>query len=115
MAILSSHLLNGTDGTHAGGVAVRLSNITAGTTLLATKMDQGGRLSEQVDVSGAGSDDHYELAFDVAPYWAAQGFAHVRILNEIVLRFQMPDPTARYHMPLIISPNGYSCWVSIPE
>jgi 5-hydroxyisourate hydrolase len=34
------------------------------------------------------------------------------IMREIVLRFEMPDPSAQYHMPVILSPNSYSAWWS---
>jgi 5-hydroxyisourate hydrolase len=33
-------------------------------------------------------------------------------MTEIVLRFAMPDPASRYHMPVILSPHGYSVWWS---
>jgi len=36
----------------------------------------------------------------------------VQILEEIVIRFTMLDPEARYHIPVIMSPNSYSCWWS---
>ena len=34
MAVVSSHTLNGVDGTHAGGIAVSLRNLNTGETLL---------------------------------------------------------------------------------
>ena len=34
------------------------------------------------------------------------------IVNEISVKFNMKDPQKKYHMPLIISPNGYSIWWS---
>jgi 5-hydroxyisourate hydrolase len=36
----------------------------------------------------------------------------MQIVEEIVIRFSMPDPGARYHIPVIMSPNSYSCWWS---
>ncbi len=115
MATLSSHTLNSTNGTHAGGIEVSLNNINSGDTLFSTRMDSGGRLSETIDISAMNSDDRYELVFRTAAYWAVQGVSHTQIVSEIVLRFAMPDPDARYHMPVILSPNGYSMWSSIPE
>lgn len=114
-AVVSSHMLDGRDGTHAGGIPVRLVNLTTGAEVFAAQTDAGGRLSRSVDLAGADPADRYEMTFLTGPYWRARGVAHDRVIDEIVLRFSMPDPAARYHMPLILSPNGYSCWASIPE
>ena len=34
------------------------------------------------------------------------------IVSEIVVRFNMENPNKKYHIPIIISPNGYSIWWS---
>lgn len=116
MATVSSHTLNATHGTHAGGIAVRLVNLRTGAVLFETEMDAGGRLAEPVDLTGADRADRYEITFATGPYWSALGLgAAAQTMEEVVLRFAMPDPAARYHMPLILSPNGYSCWWSEPE
>ena len=47
MAVVSSHTLNGVDGTHAGGIAVSLRNLNTGETLFDTAMDDGGRLVQE--------------------------------------------------------------------
>ncbi len=115
MATISSHTLNGIDGTHAGGIEVELVNVSAGDTLFSTVMDSGGRLSAAVDITAYSATDQYQLLFNTAAYWAEQGIAHKQLIKQIVLRFDMPDPEARYHMPLILSPNSYSVWSSEPE
>lgn len=117
MALVTSHTLNSSNGTHAGGIAVTLSNLDNGDVLFTGEMDEAGRLSETVDVSGNDPKTVYEICFKTVPYWQAQDMPQqgARISDEIVLRFSMPDPDARYHMPVILSPNGYSVWMSIPE
>lgn len=115
MAVVSTHTLNGADGTHAGGIRVRLVNLSTGIGLFESETDTGGRLQETVDLTGADPADRYELVFDTGHYWTTQGVAHSRQIDEIVLRFAMPDPAARYHMPIILSPNSYSTWASVPE
>ncbi|MEX3010458.1 hydroxyisourate hydrolase [Hoeflea sp. TYP-13] len=116
MATVSSHILNGVDGTHAGGIAVSLSRIgTQGSTLIfATRTDDGGRLLEEVDLTGADIDATYEAIFATGAYWANRSIpsSESQIMQEIVLRFQMPDPGKKYHMPIILSPNSYSAWLS---
>ena len=116
MATLSSHTLNGIDGTHAGGIAVKLVRISdnGSTELFAIRMDDGGRLSEKIDLAGADPSANYELSFDTGAYWQGQNVPRStrQIMREVVIRFQMPDPEASYHIPVILSPNSYSVWWS---
>ena len=112
MAVVSSHTLNSVDGSHAGGIAVRLVNLETGTTVFDTAMDDGGRLVQEV--ADPDPNARYELVFQTGAYWEgrvarSRGF---RIINEVVVRFAMPEPDGRYHIPLILSPHGYSLWSS---
>ena len=113
MAVISSHCLNGVDGTHAGGIGVRL--VLAGTdqVVAATQSDAGGRLSIEFNAMGAGQA--YDLIFETAAYWQGQSLEVDHAIAEVVLRLDVPDPKARYHRPVILSPNGYSTWASKPE
>ena len=117
MAIISSHTLNGMNGTHAGGFPVRLVNITKNSEIFSTSVDNNGRLEENVDLSLNDSTDKYELIFDTGVYWNSLGISasNNQIISEVVLRFSMPNKNARYHMPVILSPNSYSTWSSQPE
>lgn len=115
MAIVSSHLLNSTDGTHAGYIPVRLIDCESGALLFEKQSDPGGRLHVTIDASAIQPDSRYELIFNCADYWHERGNTGPHVLDEIILSFRMPEPHARYHMPVIIAPNGYSCWKSVPE
>jgi 5-hydroxyisourate hydrolase len=110
MATLSSHTLNGSDGTHAGEIAVTLTNLTTGAVVLSAQMDAGGRLSQQIAPKIIDPAATYELVFDTAPYWAARALP--TSVPQIALRFTMPDPDGAYHMPVILNPNSYSMWAS---
>jgi 5-hydroxyisourate hydrolase-like protein (transthyretin family) len=114
MATISSHTLNGVDGTHAGGIRVQVHECASGKVLFDSRTDDGGRLSEEVDISAASPDATYEMMFETGPYWQARDVARKtpQIMTEVVVRFQMPDPGARYHIPVILSPNSYSVWWS---
>ncbi len=114
MAVLSSHLLNGIDGTHAGEVAVTLIQIAADgerSVVFERQSDQGGRFHQDVAVV---TDAIYEMLIASGAYFAGRDIPVIgrQILSEIVIRFSMPDPDARYHIPVIMSPNSYSCWWS---
>jgi 5-hydroxyisourate hydrolase len=110
MATVSSHTLNSVDGTHAKGIGVTLTRIGETVPLFETEMDVGGRLSQDVDLTNADPEAMYELVFAVGPYWEASGVD--QSIPEIVLRFKMRDLDATYHMPIILSPHGYSMWSS---
>ena len=110
MAKLTSHTLNGSDGTHAGGIAVTLRGLTTGETLLSAVMDDGGRLAVDIPPNQIDTEKTYELVFETGPYWLARGVSAT--VQEIALRFTMPDPEGSYHMPVILNPNSYSMWMS---
>ena len=54
----------------------------------------------------------YELVFHVGDYYAAQGMAlpTPRFLDNVVIRFGIAAPEQHYHVPLLISPYGYSTY-----
>jgi 5-hydroxyisourate hydrolase len=110
MAKLTSHTLNGSDGTHAGQIVVTLKDCSTGLVLLSSSMDDGGRLSADIPPEQIDPSTTYELIFDAGPYWLARGVT-ARV-KEVALRFTMPDPEGAYHMPVILSPNSYSVWIS---
>lgn len=110
MAVVSSHTLNAVDGTHAGGIPVKLMHLNSGQMVFDVTMDNGGRLKQKVDLSPFDPTDQFEMAFLVDDYW--QGRGEVPSIQEVVLRFRMPDHGASYHRPVILSPNGYSVWSS---
>ena len=114
MAVLSSHLLNGVDGTHAGEVTVTLIQIAADGERLVVfeeQSDQGGRFQQDVAIV---TDAGYEMVIASGAYFSGREIpvTGTQILHEIVIRFSMPDPDARYHIPGIMAPNSYSCWWS---
>mgnify|MGYP001549817829 CR=1 FL=1 len=110
MAKLTSHTLNGSDGTHASGIAVTLRDLVTGEVLLKSEMDAGGRLAADIPAGKIDPSATYELMFETAPYWATRGMKAT--VQEIALRFAMPDPEGAYHMPVILNPNSYSMWMS---
>ena len=110
MAKITSHTLNGFDGTHATGIAVQLRNTKNGSVVFSAEMDAGGRLSKDVSADHLDLGVSYELIFNTGKYWAKQGIAAKT--KEIALRFEINDPDGSYHMPIIINPNAYSTWIS---
>tara|TARA_B110000444_G_scaffold210998_1_gene206611 strand:+ start:215 stop:550 length:336 start_codon:yes stop_codon:yes gene_type:complete len=110
MATLSSHLLNSVNGTHANGVKVIIYQINSKgdkKKFLETKTDDGGRILKDFNLSKEDTLCNYEMICKTGEY-----FSEKNIISEIVIRFNMEDHKKKYHLPIIISPNGYSIWWS---
>ena len=54
----------------------------------------------------------YELVFHVAGYFRANGvdLPKTAFLDEVPIRFGVDRPGEHYHVPLLISPFGYSTY-----
>ena len=90
MAILSSHLLNSVNGTHASGVKVVISQINSSgikKKFFETKTDDGGRLLKEFKLSNEDCACEYEMICKTADY-----FSEKKIISEIVIKFKMEDP-----------------------
>ena len=114
MATLSSHLLNAITGEHAGNVKIILSNLDSkmSNLILETNTDEGGRLSENIEINFTG---HANLRWSFLQKIILRknpDKCEDRIISDVVIRFKMEDDNKKYHIPLIISPNGYSVWWS---
>ena len=110
MAILSSHLLNSVNGTHASGVKITIYQIKKSgekKIFYETKTDTGGRILKDFELSNDDCTCDYEMICKIADY-----FSEKKIISEIIIKFKMEDPKKKYHIPIIISPNGYSIWWS---
>ena len=116
MATITSHTLNGSNGTHADGITVILKNLSENREVFQTKMDIGGRLNKIVDPEEINENSTYELIFLIGEYWKnSYNDADKNVVDEIVVRFKMPDKNKKYHFPIILSQNSYSTWWSQGE
>ena len=116
MATITSHVLNAVDGTHARGVRVecrRIGDDGQAETAFTVESAADGRIAGAVDVDVADDGRVYELTFHVGEYFDRECPARqARTMPEVVLRLRLPDPDARYHVPVIIAPHGYTVWWS---
>tara|TARA_Y100000590_G_C15427378_1_gene903787 strand:- start:341 stop:676 length:336 start_codon:yes stop_codon:yes gene_type:complete len=110
MATFSSHLLNSVNGTHARGVKVTIYQINSQgdkKKYFESETDESGRILKEFELSENDCLCDYELICKTGNY-----FAEEKVVSEIVVKFKMKDPKKKYHLPIIISPNGYSIWWS---
>jgi 5-hydroxyisourate hydrolase len=111
---LSTHVLDAALGRPAAGMPVRLDAAMSDgwTPLVATHTDQDGRAREAFaavlhdGVSGGGT---YRLVFDTADYFAGRGVKEY-FYPEVVVCFTLAEPDTHYHVPLLLSPFGYSTY-----
>ena len=116
MATITSHTWNGSNGTHADGITVILKNLSENREVFQTKMDIGGRLNKIVDPEEINENSTYELIFLIGEYWKNfYNDTDKNVVDEIVVRFKMPDKNKKYHFPIILSQNSYSTWWSQGE
>jgi len=112
MSGLTTHILDTAAGRPAAGVAVRVYRRVEGppTLLLATATDADGRArlveGEALAVGG------YRLEFEVAAYFAASGakVSDPPFLDVVTIDFAVADPAQHHHVPLLVSPFGYSTY-----
>jgi 5-hydroxyisourate hydrolase len=52
----------------------------------------------------------YEILFNVRAWREIAGAAEVGFYDLIPIRFRITDPTTHYHIPLLLSPYGYSTY-----
>jgi hydroxyisourate hydrolase len=113
VAHLSTHVLDTSRGLPAEGVAIELHRIDTGGRALVASASTGadGRTAAPLlaDPSDAGE---YELTFHVAEYFRRHGVPLTTppFLDAITIRVGIADPHGRYHVPLLVSPYGYSTY-----
>ncbi|WP_428242927.1 hydroxyisourate hydrolase [Gynuella sp.] len=105
MSSLSTHILDTTAGIPAAGVELTLLRSEGNTVLAKGATNEDGRFSDwHLDALPPGD---YCLRFDVADYlttkYGRSFFPHVDIHFCI-------DEERHYHVPLLISPYGYSTY-----
>jgi 5-hydroxyisourate hydrolase len=113
MTSLSTHVLDLTHGRPAAAVAVRLLSKErrgALTTLADVRTDEDGR-AKLLDV-GDLIAGRLRLEFEIGAYFDAVGPAPSppRFLETVVIDFTVTDRTVHYHVPLLVSPFGYSTY-----
>ena len=114
MGQLTTHVLDTMSGTPAAGIEIELWHARAGgwehVTTIATNAD--GRSDHPL----LGPEDmragRYELRFRAGDYLRRCGapLSDPPFLDVVPVRFAIADASASYHVPLLLSPFGYSTY-----
>ncbi|HVU15595.1 MAG TPA: hydroxyisourate hydrolase [Candidatus Didemnitutus sp.] len=109
-AKLSTHVLDLAAGRPAAGMKIELRRLGANPVLLATVSTNADGRTERPLLEGptmAAGD--YELRFFVRDYFMARS-VECTFLDQVPLHFHLADPSASYHVPLLVTPWSYNTY-----
>lgn len=109
---LTTHVLDTARGVPASGLHFRLfSEGGDGTVLAAGQTDADGRSAGPLLEGSAMRPGRYRLEFDVGDYFQQSGQAPTEpFLDIVVLAFRISEGTRHTHVPLLVSPFGYTTY-----
>lgn len=114
---LTTHVLDTSLGVPAAGIEIALYRISDDThTKIATAITNAdGRTDAPILPKEKFSAGQYELIFFTGDYLRAAGLVSKDadkplFLDQVPIRFGVDDPAAHYHVPLLLSPFGYSTY-----
>jgi 5-hydroxyisourate hydrolase len=114
MGRLSTHVLDTARGKPAAGVKIMLYRLSGQShrKLKEVITNADGRTEGPLLEGDTLEVGTYELVFCAGDYLRASGQAEegVLFLDEIPIRFGVSDASQHYHVPLLISPFGYSTY-----
>jgi 5-hydroxyisourate hydrolase len=110
MSAITTHVLDTARGRPAAGVPITLAvAVDEGWRVLgAGATDADGRLRTLLPAGAALEPGRYRLVFDTGAYFAAQGGEG--FYPEVAVVFAVRDGAQHFHVPLLLSPFGYSTY-----
>jgi 5-hydroxyisourate hydrolase len=111
MSTITSHVLDTARGKPAGGMTIVIE-ISRGperwTELARAVTDHDGRIVQFTPDLTLIAPGIYRLRFLTTAYFQALGIRG--FYPEIAVTFQIDDPAQHYHIPLLLSPFGYTTY-----
>lgn len=111
---VTTHVLDTARGKPAAGVKIALYRISGQShrKIAETVTNADGRTDAPMLEGRALTAGSYELVFFAGDYLRASGQSEgeVLFLDQIPIRFGVPDAEQHYHVPLLISPFAYSTY-----
>jgi 5-hydroxyisourate hydrolase len=110
MSPITTHVLDTSTGKPARGVDVVLEFKTAADwiELARSSTNQDGRCLQLLPDGTRCAAGDYRLRFGTAAYFQAAGVP--TFFPEVQIAFVVDDPASHYHVPLLVSPFGYSTY-----
>ena len=111
---LTTHVLDTARGCPAAGLRVALFRLAGanGECVADMHTNADGRTDAPILSADVFRPGIYELVFHAGDYLraTAQAGAEPLFLDRVPIRFGMADAAAHYHVPLLLSPYGYSTY-----
>jgi len=117
---LTTHILDTSAGKPAAGVHIDLFEIihsdagdrTRGRCLKRAVTNDDGRCDAALLEGPAFVKGVYELAFSIGAYFDRTGASlpEPKFIDVVLIRFGVEDAGGHYHVPLLVSPFGYSTY-----
>jgi 5-hydroxyisourate hydrolase len=109
---LTVHVLDTALGQPVMGLALSLFRIgkVVRAQLGAWHTNEDGRCDAPLLIGPALTPGSYEIIFNVGAWRATVGSSDAGFYDLIPIRFRVTDPAAHYHIPLLLSPYGYSTY-----
>ena len=111
MSAITTHVLDTARGRPAAGMLVRIERCQEGAppeVVGRGTTDIEGRVRNLLGMGAGLAIGNYRVVFDTGTYFAetgTQGF-----FPEVAVTFEVRDATQHYHIPLLLSPFGYSTY-----
>lgn len=108
---ITTHILDVSLGKAAAGVAVKLELMDSSHSWreISSRSTNGdGRVEDLLPVGSQAAPGIYRISFQVETYFESQGKAGFYPVIEI--QFKLNQPSEHYHVPLLLSPFGYSTY-----
>jgi 5-hydroxyisourate hydrolase len=110
MTRITSHVLDTSAGRPAVGLTVRLEQSGRGAggpaPLASATTDADGRVRDWLPAGVPAG--RYRLVFETGAWFRAAG--RDTLYPEVTIDFEVPDGVPHYHLPLLLSPFGYSTY-----
>jgi len=112
MSGISSHVLDTARGVPAEGMQIDLYRIEGDNwaKLRTVVTNSDGRVDGALLGSAEMAAGHYELVFHFGKYLRDSAGVEAPFLDLVPIRFGVVDVAAHYHVPLLISPFGYTTY-----
>lgn len=112
MGRLTTHVLDIANG--CPGAAIRIELFRCGETRVISSVisNADGRCDKPLLEGEGFATGEYELVFHAGEYFNSKGQrdGEHRFLDRVVIRFGINDAEQHYHVPLLLSPFGYSTY-----
>jgi len=112
MGRLTTHVLDIANGCPGAAIRIDLFRHGQRDAIAHTVTNTDGRCDRPLLDGGNFVTGEYELVFHAGEYFNARGQhdGKHRFLDRVVIRFGINDENQHYHVPLLLSPFGYSTY-----